>query len=75
MKLWQQWLGARIKEVKSTSPDAAYEQIGQQLRDKLRLQKSLDPTEQLVLSQLEDKIPGKLGIFIGHVYRTHMKSE
>jgi hypothetical protein len=75
MKQWQQWLGARIAELKSTSPDTTYERIGQRIREELRHQQDLDPTQRKVLSKLEDIIPGKLGIFIGKVYRTYIKSE
>jgi hypothetical protein len=75
MKRWQQWLGNRIAELKSTNPDTTYERIGQQIREQLRNQKSLDPTESVVLSKLESKIPGKLGPFIGNVYRTYMETE
>ena len=75
MKLWQLWLGTRIAELKSTSPDTPYERIGQQIRAELRNQQGLDPSQRMVLSKLEDKIPGKLGIFIGKVYRAYMKSE
>ena len=75
MKLWKQWLGARIAELKSTCPDTPYERIGQQIREELRTPKDLDPTGRLVLCKLEGKIPGNLGIFIGKVYRAYMKSE
>ena len=75
MKLWQHWLGTRIADLKSTSPDTTYERIGQRIREELRNQQDLDPTQRMVLSKLEDKIPGKLSIFIGKIYRTCMKSE
>ena len=75
MKLWQQWLGTRIAGLKSTTPDTTYERIGQRIREELRNQQDLDPMQRLVLSKLEDKIPGKLGIFIGKVYRSYMKPE
>jgi len=38
---------------------------GNALRAELREQENLDPTEAVVLRELEDKIPGKLGTFIG----------
>jgi len=75
MKLWQQWLGARIAEVKANSPDIAYEQVGQRIREELRNQPALDFTENMVLNKLEDQIPGKLGAFIGTVYRTYLKTK
>ena len=75
MKQWHQWLGTRIAEFKSASPDITYERIGQRIREELRHQPDLNPTQRMVLSHLEDIIPGKLGIFIGKVYRTYMKSE
>ena len=74
MKCWQQWLGTRIADLKSTGPDTPYERIGQQIREELRNQLAPDLTEQAVLSQLESKIPGKLGPFIGSVYRTYLKA-
>lgn len=74
MKLWQQWLGTRIAELKVTRLDITYERIGQQIREELRNQPALDSTEQVVLGQLETKIPGKLGAFIGSVYRTYLRS-
>jgi hypothetical protein len=71
MKQWHQWLGTRIAEFKSASPDITYERIGQRIREELRHQQNLDPTQRMALSKLEDKIPGKLGTFIGDVYRTY----
>ena len=73
MKLWEQWLGTRIAELKTARPNTTYERIGQLIREELREQSNLDPTERVVRSQLEDKIPGQLGQFIGTVYRTYMK--
>jgi hypothetical protein len=73
MKLWQQWLGTRIAELKTARPDTTYERIGQLIRQELREQSNLEPTERAVLNQLEDKVPGRLGPFIGTVYRTYKK--
>jgi len=75
MKLWQQWLGARIAELKSARPDTPYERIGQLIREQLRTQEVLDPTEQEVYRKLEGKIPGKLGAFIGSAYRSYEKNK
>jgi len=75
MKLWQQWLGTRIAEVKATSPDTTYERIGQRIRGELRNHPNLGLTERVVLGQLEAKIPGQLGPFIGNVYRTYLKTK
>jgi len=74
MELWQQWLGAHIAQLKATRPDLTYERIGQWIREDLRTQEALEPTEFMVLVQLEGKIPGKLGIFIGNVYRVYLKT-
>ena len=73
MKLWQQWLGTRIAELKTAGPDTTYERIGQLIRQELREQSNLESTERVVLNQLEDKVPGRLGPFIGTVYRTSKK--
>jgi len=73
MRFWRQWLGTRIAELKSAGLATTYERIGQVIREELREQESLDPMERVVLSKLEDKIPGKLGTFIGNVYRAFMK--
>ena len=75
MILWQQWLATRIAELKSTRPEITYERIGQLIRAELRNQKDLGPTESVVLSKLENKIPGKLGIFIGKIYRTYTQTK
>ncbi len=74
MECWRQWLGARIAEMKSSKTDMTYENIGQCIRAELREQEDLDPTEAAVLKELEGKIPGKLGTFIGNIYRTHIKT-
>ena len=74
MKLWQKWLGTRIAELKSSCPDITYERIGQRIREDLRNQESLDQTGSEVLCKLENKTPGKLGIFVGTVYRTYLKT-
>jgi len=75
MKPWQQWLGARIAELKSASPDTPYERIGQQIREELRNKERLAPTEHAVYRKVEGKIPGKLGAFIGSVYRSYGKEK
>jgi hypothetical protein len=75
MKPWQQWLGTRIAELKSTNPDITYERIGQWIREELRNQTDLDLTLREVLNKLEGQIPGKLGTFVGKVYRTHLKTK
>jgi hypothetical protein len=75
MKPWHQWLGTRIAEFKATSLDTTYERIGQRIREELRNQQDLDFTERVVLGKLEGQIPGKLGAFIGNVYRTYTKTK
>ena len=75
MKLWQRWLGERVTELKLVETDTAYERIGQIIREQLREQEELDDTERLTLNNLEDKKPGKLGIFVGRVYRTYIKTK